>query len=111
MAGQDLSASEEESGALGTGMDGCPTPTGGMPVELGRQGRAGTERTGGDGLAMATDLAVGGSSPSRRAPDQRFYCSEPGSSVAPGPEQPSKLPAKLPVPTRSCSTLLGATGP
>src|SRR6266498_3562016 len=51
----------------GTGRDGCPTPTGGMAVELGRQGRGGTERMGGDGRAMATDLAVGGSNPSRHA--------------------------------------------
>jgi hypothetical protein len=42
-----------------------------MPAELGRQGHEGTERTGGDGRTMATDLAVGGSSPSRRRGERR----------------------------------------
>jgi hypothetical protein len=42
----------------GTAGDGCPTRAIGMAVELGRWRREGTGRTGGDGRAMATDLAV-----------------------------------------------------
>src|SRR6266496_624199 len=62
--------------------DGCPTRTVDRPVERGRRGRQGTGRTGGDGLTMATDLAVGGSSPSRPAPPSQQVSDEDAAIAA-----------------------------
>jgi len=51
-----------------TGGDGCPTRITDIGVDQEKRGREGSRRTGGDGRCMTTDLAVGGSNPSRRAP-------------------------------------------
>jgi hypothetical protein len=50
-----------------TGGDGCPSRTSDGAVDQEQRGSEGTRRTGGDGCWLTTDLAVGGSNPSRRA--------------------------------------------
>src|SRR5215218_4300148 len=51
----------------GTGGDRCPTPVGDMAVDQYQRVQEGMGRTAGDGWWLTTDLAVGGSNPSRRA--------------------------------------------
>jgi hypothetical protein len=51
-----------------TGRDQCPTRTTHMPTVQEKCVLGGNRRTGGSGQYMTTDLAVGGSNPSRRAP-------------------------------------------
>jgi len=82
-----------------TARDGCPTRAAEMAVDQGQRGREGIRRTGGDGWWLTTDLAVGGSNPSRRATSTQVSGPVAGSPAALGPpdcDQTATTPAGTP---------------